>query len=155
VDAYPGTTFKGSVTQIRQAPINVQNVITYDIVVGVDNSALKLLPGMTANVKILTAQANDVLKVPNAALRFRPLAAAPDSTSVRAAGRRQDTGSTVYVLDQNGKPQAVKVKLGISDGNFTAVDSSDLKVGEQVIIGNLFKAQSGSSAAPRTPGPRF
>jgi HlyD family secretion protein len=155
VDAYPGTTFKGSVTQIRQAPINVQNVITYDIVVGVDNSALKLLPGMTANVKILTAQANDVLKVPNAALRFRPLDAKPDQKAVRAAGRKPDGGSTVFILGEDGKPQPIKVKLGISDGNFTAVDSSDLKEGEQVIIGNLFKTQ-GSSSAPRTPpGPRF
>jgi HlyD family secretion protein len=156
VDAYPGTTFKGSVTQIRQAPINVQNVITYDIVVGVDNSALKLLPGMTANVKILTAQVNGVLKVPNAALRFRPLDTKPDQKLVRAAGRKQDGGAAVYILGEDGKPQPIKVKLGISDGNFTAVDSSDLKEGEQVIIGNLFKTQGSSSAAPRTPpGPRF
>jgi HlyD family secretion protein len=156
VDAYPATIFKGSVTQIRQAPINVQNVITYDIVVGVDNSALKLLPGMTANVKILTAQADDVLKVPNAALRFRPLDAKSDPAAVRAAGKKQDAGSTVWILDENGKPKSIKVKLGISDGNFTAVDASDLKAGEQVIVGNLFKAQ-GSSSAPRTPtpGPRF
>ncbi len=155
VDAYPGTIFKGDVTQIRQAPINVQNVITYDIVVGVDNSALKLLPGMTANVKILTAQADDVLKVPNAALRFRPLDSKSDAKTVRAASRKQDTGSTIYILDENGKPQAMKVKLGISDGNFTAVEASDLKEGEQVIVGNLFKAQGSSSTQQRTPGPRF
>src|SRR5579863_6882239 len=88
VDAYPGTSFVGTVTQIRQAPINVQNVITYDIVVGVPNPDLKLFPGMTANVKILTNEADDALKIPNAALRFRPAnLAAP--TSVRAAGRKQ------------------------------------------------------------------
>jgi HlyD family secretion protein len=155
VDAYPGTTFKGNVRQIRQAPINVQNVITYDIVVGVDNSALKLLPGMTANVKILTAQADDVLKVPNAALRFHPLDLKRDPTLVRAAGRKQDSGSTIWILGANGKPEAIKVKLSISDGNFTAVDSSDLKPGDQVIVGNLFKPQSSSSSRTPTPGPRF
>jgi HlyD family secretion protein len=155
VDAYPGTIFKGSVTQIRQAPINVQNVITYDMVVGVDNSGLKLFPGMTANVKILTAQADDVLKVPNAALRFRPLAAKNDPAAVRAAGRKQDAGSTVWILDESGKPQPIKVKLGISDGNFTAVDSSDLKAGEQVIVGNLLKASGSSSTARPPQGPRF
>jgi HlyD family secretion protein len=157
VDAYPGTVFQGKVTQIRQAPINVQNVITYDVVIGVDNSDLRLLPGMTANVKILTAQVDDAFKVPNAALRFRPLDVKSDSAAVRAAGKKQDGGSTVWVLGENGKPKPVKVKLGISDGNFTAVDSSDLKPGEQVIVGNLFKAQGSSGArtpAP-TPGPRF
>jgi HlyD family secretion protein len=154
VDAYPGTTFKGSVVQIRQAPINVQNVITYDIVVGVDNSNLKLLPGMTANVKILTAEADDVLKVPNAALRFHPLNLKSDPTTVRAAGRKQDAGSSVWILDASGKPKQVKVKLGISDSNFTAIDSGDLKAGDQVIVGNLFKVASSAPRTP-TPGPRF
>ena len=71
VDAYPGLVFEGKVTQIRQAPINVQNVITYDAVIQVANPDLKLFPGMTANVTILTEQAGNVLKIPNAALRVR------------------------------------------------------------------------------------
>ncbi len=153
VDAYPGTTFPGSVTQIRQAPINVQNVITYDIVVAVSNPDLKLFPGMTANVKILTNQVDDVIKIPNAALRFKPPDVKPDTT-VRAAGRRQDAGASVWILGADGKPQQMKVKLGITDGFFTAVESGDLKQGEQVITGSLVK--NASTPAPRGPqGPRF
>ncbi|HYL75879.1 MAG TPA: efflux RND transporter periplasmic adaptor subunit [Bryobacteraceae bacterium] len=153
VDAYPGTTFPGSVTQIRQAPINVQNVITYDIVVAVSNPDLKLFPGMTANVKILTNQVDDVIKIPNAALRFKPADVKPETT-VRAAGRRQDAGASVWILGTDGKPQQVKVKLGITDGFFTAVESGDLKQGEQVITGSLVK--NASTPAPRGPqGPRF
>src|SRR5258708_4359154 len=155
VDAFPSQTFQGSVTQMRQAPINVQNVITYDVVVAVPNPDLKLLPGMTANVKILTNKADNVLRIPNVALRFRPADLKPDTT-VRAAGRRQDAGSTVWIMDQDGKPKAVKVKLGITDGNFTAVQSGDLKEGERVITNNLSKVTSSSGGgAPRGRGPGF
>ena len=72
VDAYPNRTFVGGVTQIRNSPVTVQNVVTYDTVIGVTNSDFKLKPGMTATVSILTAQSTNVLKIPNAALRFRP-----------------------------------------------------------------------------------
>ncbi len=156
VDAFPTQTFQGSVTQMRQAPINVQNVITYDVVVAVPNPDLKLLPGMTANVKILTNKEDNVLKVPNIALRFRPPDVKPDTT-VRAAGRRPDAGSTVWILGPDGKPQAAKVKLGITDGNFTAVESGDLKEGERVITTSLTKAAASSSpgGAPRGRGPGF
>jgi HlyD family secretion protein len=154
VDAFPAQTFQGSVTQMRQAPINVQNVITYDVVVAVPNPDLRLLPGMTANVKILTNKEDSVLKIPNVALRFRPPEAKTDST-VRAAGRRQDAGSTVWILGQDGTPKSVKVKLGITDGNFTAVESGDLKEGERVITNNLSKTTSSSSSAPRGRGPGF
>jgi HlyD family secretion protein len=157
VDAFPSQTFQGSVTQMRQAPINVQNVITYDVVVAVPNPDLRLLPGMTANVKILTNTENGVLRIPNVALRFRPPDVKPD-TAVRAAGRRQDAGSTVWVLDQDGKPKAAKVKLGITDGNFTAVESGDLKEGERVITNNLTKVTT-STQSPggggRGRGPGF
>jgi HlyD family secretion protein len=158
VDAFPSQTFQGEVSQMRQAPINVQNVITYDVVVAVPNPDLKLLPGMTANVKILTKKEDDVLKVPNIALRFRPPDVKPD-TAVRAAGRRQEAGSTVWVIDQDGKAKAVKVKLGITDGNFTAVESGDLKEGERVITNNLTKVAGGSSPSGggggRGRGPGF
>ncbi len=157
VDAYPGTTFHGSVVQIRQAPINVQNVITYDVVVGVSNSDLKLLPGMTANVKILTNAADDVIKLPNAALRFHPPDVKTD-TRVHAAGKRQPAGTTVYVLGEDGKPKAVKVTLGITDGQYTAVQSGDLKEGDQVITASLLKTSASGSSTPMTGGgrgPRF
>ena len=156
VDAYPGTIFQGSVTQKRQAPINVQNVITYDVVVAVANPDLKLLPGMTANVKILTNKEDNVLKIPNAALRFRPPEARTEPV-VRAAGRRQENGSTVWILGQDGKPAPVKVKLGITDGNFTAVDGGDLKEGARIVTGSALKVTSGGGPGgggmrPRGPG---
>jgi HlyD family secretion protein len=88
VDAYPGQVFMGAVTQLREAPINVQNVITYDVVIHFDNSDLKLLPGMTANVRILTDSLQGVLRLPNAALRFRPadVAAAADTKGGQKGG---------------------------------------------------------------------
>ena len=160
VDAYPTSPFQGSVTQIRQAPINVQNVITYDVVVGVDNSALKLLPGMTANVKILTSEVDAALKIPNSALRFRPpeaILTTQHTGSVRAAGKKQDSGgATIWVMEQ-GKPKPVRVKLGITDGVYTAVQSGDLQEGEQVIVSagnagaNKTSAMGGGGRGPRGP----
>jgi HlyD family secretion protein len=154
VDAYPTSPFHGSVSQIRQAPINVQNVITYDVVVAVANPDLKLLPGMTANVKILTDQVSDVLKIPNAALRYRPADLKPDNR-VRAAGKRQDTGATVWIVGEDGTQQPVKVKLGITDGNYTAVEAGDLKEGQRVITGALSRTLSKNTGAQRPTGPRF
>ena len=151
VDAYPTTPFHGSVTQIRQAPINVQNVITYDVVVAVPNPDLKLFPGMTANVKILTNEVDAVLKVPNSALRFRPADLKPDAT-VRAAGRKQAAGTTIWVLGQDGNPAPVRVKLGITDGTYTAVDSGDLREGELVIVGSL--NPTGAKPSPVAVGGR-
>jgi HlyD family secretion protein len=154
VDAYPRNTFQGAVTQIRQAPINVQNVITYDVVVAVPNPDLKLLPGMTANVKILTNEADAVLKIPNAALRFRPAdLLAP--TSVHAAGRRQDAGSTLWILGADGKPKAAKVTLGITDGLYTSVQSGDLKEGDRVITASLTKTAAATPTQRAPQGPRF
>ena len=161
VDAYPGTTFEGAVTQIRQAPINVQNVITYDVVVGVSNADLKLFPGMTASVKIQTSSADDVLKIPNAALRFRP-ANLQSPSSVQAAGRKKrDAGTTLWILGNDGQPKAVRVTLGITDGLYTAVNSGALKPGDRIITGSVGPKpkSSGSSAAPGGQGgrggPRF
>src|SRR2546427_3973592 len=72
VDAYPNQVFKGTVVQVRNAPITVQNVVTYNVVIGVDNSDLRLRPGMTANVSIIIARRENVLRIPNQALRFKP-----------------------------------------------------------------------------------
>ncbi len=117
VDAYPGVVFQGRLVQIRQAPINVQNVITYDAVIEVANPELKLFPGMTANVTIFTHHSGNVLKLPNAALRFKPaeaLLAAP-AKPVKTPGNR----ALVYVAAPDSKLRAVPVKLGITDGTFT------------------------------------
>ena len=116
VDAYPGRTFTGNVTSIRKAPINVQNVITYDAVIGISNLDLSLFPGMTANVKILVNQRLNVLKVPNAALRYHP------ASGTAAAGRaRARAGESVWTLDANNKPQRVVVTTGETDGTYTEV----------------------------------
>ena len=157
VDAYPNQRFEGQVMEIRKAPNNVQNVITYDVVAAVSNSDMKLFPGMTANVKILTDRQESALRLPNAALRFRPPQAAP--STVHAAGR-QDAGQAVYVLDVQGKPRRVRVKLGISDGMYTQVLDGDLHEGDPVILSassgaGQKSAASGAGAGGMRRGPGF
>lgn len=175
VDAYPSRRFHGKVSQVRNAAIMVQNVVTYDAVVGVDNKELLLKPGMTANVEFVVSQKTDVLKIPNAALRFRLPAAegqqpaqvsAPAQGGGGAPGRRGgDSGpgqgsrgrerggsrqATLYVLrDQQAMP--VRVRLGISDGSFTEVVAGEIKEGDQVITA---MGTQGSSTRP-AGGRRF
>jgi HlyD family secretion protein len=147
VDAYPGRSFSGAVTSIRQAPINVQNVITYDAVLGVGNTDLALFPGMTANAKIRVLEKPHVLKVPNAALRYRP-PTAPDSdgSARRAPGRGgAKPEKTVWVLDQ-GTPRRVVVGTGETDGTFTEISSGALKEGDQVIVAALSAAPARSAS---------
>jgi HlyD family secretion protein len=142
VDAYPGETFRGNVTSIRKAPINVQNVITYDVVIGVANPDLKLFPGMTANVKILVDQHHDVLKIANAALRYHP-------EDVAASQRRRGpVNPTVWVLDDENKPRAVPVTLGLTDGSFTEVTGGGLQEGDRVIVAALSSKKSGTGSQP-------
>ena len=88
VDAYPEKTFRGKVSEIRNAPITIQNVVTYDVVIQVDNKDLKLKPGMTANVSVLIEHKERVLKIPNAALRFRP-----EMAKKEEAGEKRKEGS--------------------------------------------------------------
>ena len=153
VDAYPAELFRGVVSQIRKAPINVQNVVTYDAVISVANPDLKLFPGMTANVKILVDRHANVLRVPNAALRFRPA----DAAVVRPAGGSPKQGrrggqppeATVWVLPPGGKPAPVQVKTALSDGNFTEIAGSGLQAGQQVIVASM----SGNAAPPAAGSP--
>ncbi len=156
VDAYPGMIFPGVVTQIREAPINVQNVITYDVVVQVANPDLKLFPGMTASVKILTDRQTGVLKIPVAALRFRPPSAPAPSRNKGGAdrGKGMSQMQTVYVLDENNQPKPVRLKLGISDGNFVAVANGPITEGQQVVIGMATKNTSAASAPGQQQGGR-
>ena len=135
VDAYPGRIFKGAVTSIRKAPINVQNVITYDAVVGVSNADLKLFPGMTANVKILVDQRPNVLRVLNAALRYHPASETPAPVAGgKGAGKAATTQQAVSVMDPNNKQRRVNITTGQSDGTYTEVTGGDLKDGDHVII---------------------
>ncbi len=143
VDAYPGTTFRGLVTDVRKAPIITQNVVTYDVVIAVSNADLKLFPGMTANARILTTKLDDTFKVPNAVLRLHPSAAVLKQVGLSAApaGKQQ-----VYVLP-GGKLKAVPVTFGISDGQFTAVTSGDLQTGEKVVVRFTTGATSPTTSA--------
>ena len=140
VDAYPDTTFVGKVWQIRQAPITVQNVVTYDVVIQVNNRDLKLMPGMTANVSIVIQTRHDALRITNAALRFR--------FSDKPAGAGEKKGPSVWVLENN-KPKRVGITPGISDGNYTEVVSGDLKEGQQTIVEALRKGKGPAATAPR------
>ncbi|MFA4916093.1 MAG: efflux RND transporter periplasmic adaptor subunit [Syntrophales bacterium] len=135
VDAYPDITFKGKVSQVRNAPVTIQNVVTYDVVVMVDNSELKLKPGMTANVSIIISVKKSVLKVSNAALRFRP-----DEKSVPTPKKK---GRGVWIIEK-GTPKRVPVSTGISDGNFTELVSGDLRERQELIVESLEKPKSQS-----------
>src|SRR6266478_5838674 len=157
VDAFPTRTFHGKVVQVRNAPITVQNVVTYDTVIGVSNPDLKLKPGMTANVSIIIEHKDNVLQIKNAALRYRPPDAAtaeqPKSTSspsgqrpTGARERRPDR--TVYVLSY-GRPKPVQIKTGISDGIMTEV-TEGLKEGDRVVTAEL-SSPAGSSSPPANP----
>jgi HlyD family secretion protein len=241
VDAFPGRTFEGRVAQIRKAAQTVQNVVTYTVVVATDNPGLQLVPGMTANVRIVADSRENALKVPNAALRYRPpgAAAAKDADApaasagpgagdaqarrqrlvdelkldaaqqalldevfaelrtrmmdlrevpesdrrargerLRADGRQKihamlnpeqqkkyaeivaaetgrggSTAGRVYVIGADGRPQEVRLRLGLTDGNATEVVAGELKEGVEVIVGNVERtpAPRPSGSAPRLP----
>jgi HlyD family secretion protein len=148
VDAYPGVPFAGTIRQVRLAPIAVQNVVTYNVVIGVENKDLRLKPGMTANVSIVVAQRDNVLKVPNAALRFVPpksellasrtmeRASAKEEVGTRIAGNGGGpSGRPIWKQSDNGEPVALKVQTGISDGTYTEIVSEGLADGDEVIVG--------------------
>jgi HlyD family secretion protein len=163
VDAFPNRTFHGKVVQVRNAPITVQNVVTYDTVIGVSNSDLKLKPGMTANVSIIIAHKDDVLLIKNAALRYRPADAMPPETRSSPSGARPSGGSrerrsgerTVYVLS-GSRPRPVQIKAGISDGIATEV-TEGLKEGDRVVTAELTSPTAAASpgANPFSGGRRF
>ena len=147
VDAFPGEMFKGQVVQIRQAPIVQQNVVTYNVVVAVVNPELKLKPGLTANVKILVDRRANALKIPNAALRFRP--PSPDGEPL-AAQEKTRGPSQLWILD-DGRLSGVAVKLGLSDEYFTEVLEGDVKEGQSVVVGSgtASRRQQGSGPFPQ------
>jgi len=139
VDAYPDMTFKGRVWQVRNAPITVQNVVTYDVVIQVDNPELKLKPGMTANVSIIVSVKKDVLKMPNAALRFKP--------SEKGAQTAEKKGPGVWISEK-GQLRRISVSTGISDGSYTEVVSGDLREGQEIIVESLAKTNATTPSGP-------
>lgn len=137
VDAYPGEEFRGAVRQVRNAPMNIQNVVTYNVVVGVDNRDLRLKPGMTANVSIIVAKQDNAVRVPNAALRFTPPKGveAVQTGAVPGGGAQERMSKRVWKLGPGGDPEPVPLQVGISDGTWTEVANGDLKEGDEVIVG--------------------
>ena len=144
VDAFPNSSFKGVVHQVRLNPTTQQNVVTYNVVVSVDNSDQKLMPGMTAYVNVTVANRQNVLMAPNAALRFRPVdtpvrTGKPQGDGKPGSGRGKDKTEgavpmgTVYVLE-NGKPKPIRVTVGITDNRFTEIMGDEIKEGAAVIV---------------------
>lgn len=178
VDAYPGDPFRGLIRDIRNAPQIVQNVVTYDAVIDVDNPDLKLKPGMTATVSVVTERRNDVLAVPNSALRFRPEGVPPPGAAQGQSARQGQGGAgngegnrrrernrdgddegvraprvvkrTVYVL-VNGEPVPREVITGLTDGRLTEITGGDLKEGEPVITGVVGQGNQNQRGQQRGP----
>ena len=168
VEAFPGQTFEGQIRQVRKAPQTVSNVVTYVVVIGFSNTGGRLLPGMTANVRVVTEQRDNVLKVPNAALRVRIPGVEPGVAAAgrgwlpeaiaQPAGERVGTRGRIYLLGDDGKPRAFNVQLGITDRTSTelmvpaATDAAQVKEGAPVITA---VSSSPARAAPRPSGPRI
>jgi HlyD family secretion protein len=144
VDAYTNKTFQGEVAQVRQAPITVQNVVTYDVVIAVPNPELLLMPGMTANITIVTARRDNVVRIPERALAFSP----HHRTSV-ANGGQGWRRSRVW-LERAGKLQPVRFTQGLDDGNFVEVVNGDIKPDDLVVVDTV-KAQTGSTQHALAP----
>ena len=125
LDGYPDEVFKGTVTQVRISPTTVSNVVTYIVIVTVDNEDGKLIPGMTANVEIVTSKRENVLSVPTKALKFSP-------TEITKGQKFKDQG--LWIL-KNHKPERISIKTGANDSDFTEVISDELKEGTEVITG--------------------
>jgi len=166
VDAYPERKFKGLIRQIRDAPQTLQNVVTYDAVVDVDNSDFKLKPGMTANVTFVYAERKAVLRIPSAALRFRPpedlmagggkigdgggkkkkhklekAAAAATGTSARTEGPQStSTTKTVWAIDGD-KLKEVQVEIGVSDGNKVEIRNGGLSEGDVLVTDAISRSE--------------
>jgi HlyD family secretion protein len=148
VDAYPGTTFRGQVVDVRKAPISAQNVVTYDVVISVANPDLKLFPGMTANARIMTAKLDNALKVPNAVLRNHPTTAMLTQLGLPMVPANKQQ---VYVA-RGGKLRAVPVTFGLSDGKYTAVTDGDLHEKDLVVARFTTSASAPTASSPSTPG---
>ena len=146
VEAFPESTFEGVVTQVRQSPQTVQNVVTYDVVATVSNAQLLLKPGMTATVRVITAERDKVLRVPDQALRYVP--GGPSASS--APGEASEP--QIWVL-RNGSPNRVAVKTGLDDDTYTEIVSGDVQAGDSVIVSE--RGSGGSKGAAAAPAMRL
>ena len=147
VESFAKRRFDGAVTQIRQAPQTIQNVVTYDAVVSAPNPELLLKPGMTATVRLVTDRRDNVLRIPDQALRYTPAGAPNAPADADASG-----AARIYVL-RDGQPKLLSVEIGLDDDSFTEVLTGDLQAGDDVIIGEQTGAVAATPAA-RPSGPR-
>jgi HlyD family secretion protein len=163
VDSYPDEEFHGSIRQIRYAAKDEQNVVTYPVIIAVKNPELKLRPGMTANVTVVTARRENVLRVPAIALRFRPPEPKPQATGNSTGGahpprkseaaeqeekEKPQNKATVYVKEKDGQPAPRRLTVGLNDGSYVEVVSGDLKEGDPVIVGLTGITSVNATAAP-------
>jgi HlyD family secretion protein len=162
VDAFPGQTFQGAVQQVRKAALNVANVVTYVAVIRFSNVDGRLMPGMTANVRIVTEERKQVLKAPNAALRLRIAGVEPPKGD---GASRSSSRGRLYVKDAKGQPQAIAVQVGVTDGTQTELivspasnqgaDASPVTEGVEVLVAVKSAGASGPGAKPTGPRSPF
>jgi len=178
VDSYPDEHFHGTIRQVRYAATVDQNVVTYPVIIDVDNPDLKLMPGMTANVTVVTARRADALRVPATALRFKPTTESSANNSNQTAGTRSDQGmatssgrsagrrnaksdslqtgslagtsGVVYVKSPRGIPEPRRVRVGLNDGTYAEILSGELSPGDSVIVGKT--GISSARVASSVPG---
>lgn len=165
VQAWPERTFEGTVRKVRLQSTTTDSVVTYTAVIDVPNSERLLLPGMTASVDFVVAQASSVLAVPSAALRFTPDASdlpaagppgggSPNGERSKSGGKgggkggRSASGDTVWVLDDSGGLRPIPVQVGLSDGSKVQVSGEGLEEGLMVVTGQLVASEKSSSASP-------
>lgn len=139
LDGYNDETFKGKVSQVRISPTTVSNVVTYTVIVEVTNDENKLIPGMTANVSIVTDKSENVLSVPVAAFRFTPK---------EITGGKKFENQGVWILAK-GKPQRIDIETGASDGDYTEIISDKIKEGDRVIVSNSKDKDEKTGRKPR------
>ncbi len=156
VDAFPDRIFQGTVKQVRLNATTTSNVVTYDVVVTVENPEEILAPGMTAYVNVVLAQRQNALLVPNAALRYKPTSLTkPKSINAEAKGaplaqhkeKKEKKTSTVYILE-NGLPKPIEVKVGITDNRLSEIMSDELHAGDQIIVEEAKDASAKKAATP-------
>jgi HlyD family secretion protein len=180
VDAFQGEKFPGHVRQVRKASIMDQGVVKYQVILSAKNPDLKLMPGMTANVTIISETKDDVLRIPNGAIRFRPESVpnfpypadakegkigkngksgkggtgGPGARGEKRQGPGGDAArfSSIWLIDEQGKVRQAKVLLGITDGQYTEMKKGSVKEGQSVILGTLNGKSKASTAAPRAGG---
>jgi HlyD family secretion protein len=152
VEAFPNHVFQGRVTQVRQAPQTVQNVVTYDVVISVPNPDLLLKPGMTATVRIIVDRRDNVLRVSDRALRYRPGGLTGASSAGAGTSARSQTAASpqAWVL-RDGRPVAIPLTVGLDDDTNTEIVRGELKAGDQVITSEQAGGGSSSSSSSRLP----